>query len=456
MKKVLLSLFIFTGCIVFNAQNISIDKLLSQKSELVKRYDISFKKPNTLLLKMDFNSPEILNKEDVNFLENVEISKVELYYTAFQISESFSQPKLNRARLENLKAILPSVFDDPDIVWVFKGQNDCKDEEQARTYFHGFVITYVSKSAVPDTKREIADIKKIALSDSLGYDSVYTVYQTKLKRKKYKTGYYLPVIKSKRDKGIVYERRGIAKRKTQYAVRVDTVRYGVERHKFVKDKNAMSFVKRNLSDSTIFAVLRRNANWKDIAFVCDVTGSMSAYTTQLMVWYKLNAIGDKVQSFTFFNDGDNKPEWKKKIGKIGGVYQVEAGNYEAVAMVIEKAMLAGGGGDAPENNCEALIGAIKAHPEAKEYVMIADNFANIKDIELMKQINKPVHIILCGTSEFIVNTDYLDLARATKGSIHSIEQDIENLVNINEGQIVTFDHKKYILKQGKFQQLLEM
>jgi hypothetical protein len=88
--------------------------------------------------------------------------------------------------------------------------------------------------------------------------------------------------------------------------------------------------------------------------------------------------------------------------------------------------------------------------------MIADNFANVKDIELMKRINKPVHIIICGTGNFMVNTDYLDLARATKGSIHSVEQDIENLININEGQTIDFDGKKYILQKGKFQQVLNL
>lgn len=124
--------------------------------------------------------------------------------------------------------------------------------------------------------------------------------------------------------------------------------------------------------------------------------------------------------------------------------------------MIQNAMMAGNGGDGPENNCEALLETIKNKPDAKEYVMIADNFANVKDIALMKSINKPVHIIICGTGNFMVNTDYLDLARATKGSIHSVEQDIENLININEGQTIEFDGKKYILQKGKFQQVINM
>lgn len=455
LKQILLLAFIGSQFCLYS-QKVKIEDLLLMKPTYTHKLDVSAGIANSIKLKMDFNSPIIINPTDVNFLKDASILKVELYYTAFQISEKFSQPKLNKERLQNLMKIFPELFNQSFVTWEFKAQNDCKTEQIAKEYFHGFVITYKPKSSAEDMHKEIASINAIVKSDSLGYDSVYTIYKTKLKRKKYKTGYYIPVSKRKAEAGVVYEKRGLFKRKVQYAVRMDTIRTGVQYHKFVKGKNAMSFVKRNLSDSTIFAVLRRHDNWNEMAFVCDVTGSMSAYTTQLLVWYKLNSLSNKINYFTFFNDGDNKSDRKKKIGHTGGIYNIEAGNYEAVALKIQDAMSAGGGGDAPENNCEALIEAIKHKPDAKEYVMIADNFANVKDIELMKSINKPVHIIICGTGNFMVNTDYLDLARATKGSIHSIEQDIENLMNINEGQAVEFDGKKYILQNGKFIQQLSL
>ena len=431
-------------------QKVKIEDLLLIKPTYAKKYNEHKGIGNVVKLKMDFNSPIILNFEDVNFLKDVSVLKVELYYTAFQVSETFSQPKLNKERIQNLKKIFPELFNQSFVTWEFKAQNECKTDKDAREYFHGFVITYISKTTKEDTDHEIIGINKLIKSDSLGYDSVYTVYKTNFKRKKSKTGNYLPTSKRKLKKGIVYEKRSLFKRKKQYEIRVDTVRVGVQFHKFVRGKNAMSFVKRNLGDSTIFAVLRRHQRWNEIAFVCDVTGSMSAYTTQLLIWYKLNCMTNSIRNFTFFNDGDNKADKKKKIGSTGGIYSIDAGNYEAVEIMIQNAMKAGNGGDGPENNCEALIETIKKNPNAKEYVMIADNFANIKDIELIKQINKPVHIIICGTGNFIVNTDYLDLARATKGSLHSIEQDIENLKNVNEGQTITFDGKKYILQNGKF------
>lgn len=451
-------LFVALGVFQLNvySQKINIDDLLLIKQQYVSKLNEETNTGNTLKLQMDFNSPVIINPKDINVLKGLSVLKVELYYTAFQVSNRFDQPKLNRQRLENLKKLLPELFNQTFVVWEFKGQSDCKNDDIARGYFHGFVITYKPKLLLEDTRKEIADIKSVIHSDSLGYDSVYTVYETRLRKKKVKSGYYLPMSTYKKVKGIVYEKKSIFKRQSQMVVKIDTIKRGRQYHKFVKSKNAMSFVKRNLSDSTIFAVLRRNESWKDIAFVCDVTGSMSAYTTELMIWYKLNSLGNRTNYFTFFNDGDAKPEKKKKIGSIGGIYNINAGNYEAVALMIEQAMKAGNGGDAPENNCEALIEAMRKSPDSKEFVMIADNFANVKDIELIKKIQKPVHIIICGTGGFIVNTDYLDLARATGGSIHSLEQDLENLLRVNEGQTLNFGGHNYVLRNGKFQKALNI
>ncbi len=456
MKKLFTFLsFIFITFSLFS-QKLKIDDLLLIKPTYIHKFKEDISIYQRLKLKMDFNSPEITNQRDISILKDAGILKVELYYTAFQISETFSQPKLNRERIQNLKKIFPDLFNQSFVVWEFKAQNDCKTEEEAREYFHGFIITYKPKTSKEDTRKEIVGISKMMKSDSLGYDSVYTVYKKRVRKKNVKTGYYLPVSKRKAEKGITYEKKSVFKRRVQFAIKVDTVRVGKQYHKFIRNKDAMSFVKRNLNDSTVFSVLRRHSNWNEITIVCDVTGSMAPYTTQLLLWYKLNCIGNKINYFTFFNDGDNKPDRKKKIGSTGGIYNIPAGNYDAVEKTIQKAMNSGSGGDAPENNCEALLIAIKNNPHAKEFVMIADNFANIKDFELIKQINKPIHIIICGTNNFIVNTDYLDLARATKGSIHSIEQDIENMVNINEGQILKFEGKKYILEHGKFHQLIDM
>lgn len=46
------------------------------------------------------------------------------------------------------------------------------------------------------------------------------------------------------------------------------------------------------------------------------------------------------------------------------------------------------------------------------FIMIADNNAPIKDITLIKQVTKPVNIILCGVTDKI-HPNYVELAAKT-------------------------------------------
>ena len=226
MKKLFTFLsFIFITFSLFS-QKLKIDDLLLIKPTYVHKFKEDISIYQTLKLKMDFNSPEITNQRDISILKDAGILKVELYYTAFQISETFSQPKLNRERIQNLKKIFPDLFNQSFVVWEFKAQNDCKTEEEAREYFHGFIITYKPKPSKEDTRKEIVGISKMMKSDSLGYDSVYTVYKKRVRKKNVKTGYYLPVSKRKAEKGITYEKKGVFKRRVQFAIKVDTVRVG--------------------------------------------------------------------------------------------------------------------------------------------------------------------------------------------------------------------------------------
>lgn len=104
----------------------------------------------------------------------------------------------------------------------------------------------------------------------------------------------------------------------------------------------------------------------------------------------------------------------------------------------------GGGGDCPENNLEATIEGIRQCPDCEGVVMIADNFATPRDMALVNQIKQPIKIILCG-SQGGINTKYLDLALATNGSIHTMEEDITDLKTLNEKGSIKIGKKKYIL-----------
>lgn len=205
-------------------------------------------------------------------------------------------------------------------------------------------------------------------------------------------------------------------------------------------------------DTTIYNVLNRNKDWKKMLVVTDLTGSMSPFTAQLLVWFKLNEKVNQVEHFVFFNDGDTKNDFDKKIGETGGIYAGKAQNFEEIAALATRTTTNGYGGDDPENNVEALLYGLKACPECEDIIMIADNEATPRDIALITQVNKPVKIILCG-AEKSLNTVYLDLAFQTGGSIHTIEEDIDNLIKVNEGEELKIGREVFTIRNGKFELL---
>lgn len=202
----------------------------------------------------------------------------------------------------------------------------------------------------------------------------------------------------------------------------------------------------------VIKVLDRNKTWKNCLVATDVTGSMYPYLAQFQMWHKLNLDQNAGNhDFIFFNDGDNKPDLIKVNGSVGGLYYIKTSNFEELSVTMKKAMLRGGGGDRPENNVEAVLEGLKKNPSIREVIMIADNFATPRDMELLKQVKVPIHLILCGihTAKGI-NPAYLDLVRKTKGSIHTMTEDLYDLSKLNEGQSVKIDGKTYKLIKGEF------
>ncbi len=205
-----------------------------------------------------------------------------------------------------------------------------------------------------------------------------------------------------------------------------------------------------LPDSTVLKIFDRHKNWKNLLVVADLTGSMSPYTAQVMVWLRLNAAKKKAAHFTFFNDGDTKATSEKAIGKTGGIYQSNADDFNKVLDLALLTMENGYGGDEMENDIEAIIAGLDQCKNCTDVVLIADNNANMRDFELIKQINKPVKVVICGSVNNWVNPQYLNLARDTKGSVHTIETDLIDLIKVNEGERIKIGMHEYIIKDGQF------
>ena len=229
-----------------------------------------------------------------------------------------------------------------------------------------------------------------------------------------------------------------------------TSRLGGERSAELADVKLLLSGKETAKDSTILRILNRNKDWKEMLIVADMTGSMTPYIAELLLWVKLNAKAKASEVFCVFNDGDNKLTVDKEIGTTGGIYGTDSQELDSIVSVMGLTMEKGWGGDSPENDIEAVLYGIEKYPQFKEVVLIADNFGVPRDMALLSKINVPIRVIVCGTKKKPVEPIYLDLAKQTGGSVHTIEEDLRSLVKLSEGESITIGDGIYEVRKGRF------
>jgi len=204
------------------------------------------------------------------------------------------------------------------------------------------------------------------------------------------------------------------------------------------------------------AVLYRlRERWKNKMIVTDLTGSMSPYMDQVILWHALQLVQGENNRYLFFNDGDRTPDDQKVVGKTGGLYYTE---HYVLDSLLEKMRLTaqnGSGGDGPENDVEALLASVPRLRGLDELVLVADNYSDCRDIGLLEKLRVPIHVVLCGTSQG-VNEQYLEIACHTGGSIHTIEQDIEDLAQLADGATISIGAYQYKVSRGKFIKVTRM
>ena len=206
-------------------------------------------------------------------------------------------------------------------------------------------------------------------------------------------------------------------------------------------------------DSVVFKIMERNKKkWKNVLIVSDWTGSIYPYSSQILNWHKLNIKNNinPIKHFVFFNDGDGKTDKEKKVGETGGIYFTKTSDLAHVLEVMTLALQNGSGGDVPENDIEAILAGIEKYTDIDEIVLIADNNSPIRDIKLTPKVTKPVRVILCGVENGRVNPQYVNLAKYTKGSLHTIEEDIDNLASMQPNDILKIGSRIFRLKPNGF------
>ena len=143
--------------------------------------------------------------------------------------------------------------------------------------------------------------------------------------------------------------------------------------------------------------------------------------------------------FTFFNDGDDKPTRKKKIGSTGGIYTTFA--ISRMDDLIAETMRKGSGGERPESDIEALL-----HTQGKDTIcdvilLIGDNYSEVRDVELLPTLNKRVNVLICSVKGSI-RPEYLLIAKNTGGYLLYNGERI-NIQSVRAGQILSVGSYQY-------------
>ncbi|HEU4717013.1 MAG TPA: hypothetical protein VFU15_04240 [Bacteroidia bacterium] len=432
-----------------------------------------------IALETPFASADFLEPQLAAMAKGKVIEKIQLVYTTYRESPSFDQHGLNYRRLVNLRKILPDAFTNPLTEWELVPQTGASSPEVGRTYFHGFVIYFRPASSPGLIKDELhmldslfnpaaltggssprdssgsphveyppsdtAGLKTITLPDGSTVVRDHDIPEDSLRFFLKPSCETCAIVNAKyadsTHKNIIaWEQHGDHRMKRTWKL---------EEHRGVPTYYT-GFADVNLHDpdSVITSTFRRN-KWKNMIVVCDITGSMSPYTAQLFSWIPGAVAQGDCAGFVFFNDGDRKSNSQKVVGKTGGIYSTNVMRFDSIYALARKAMQGGDGGDTPENNIEALIYAINKMNPQGDIVLIADNFASPRDLELVDKVNRPVHVILCG-ARASVNPDYLFIARVTGGSVHTVTQDITNLSQMQEGEEVEIGRQHFLLHDDHF------
>jgi len=392
----LFTLFIFTLVGISPAMANSLNENLFNETLVKNRYslveEVSIKK---IVIPFEYNTA-ISNIERLSLLKLPYRNILKIEYVYSENHDISHQNKLNNQRLDSLNSLfrnrLNRIYKNTELITIIQTQ-----KEDRRELFNGFVISFEENSR----------------SNNKLFDQI---------------------INSEPQN----------KKATRSCFNLDTLQeYGYVLPHIQADYSGYEY-------KTITKVLNRNKEWNDKLIIVDVTGSMTPYIAQYLLWLKLNFNEKQKQNYVFFNDGNGYKQRKKVIGSTGGLYFTQNNlGYDHVITTINQAILNGNCNyEIKENDIEAVIGGINKFPSSKSIILIADNNAPPRDIKLIKGLNLPVKVILCGTNNGAIQEQYLDLAFKTKGSLHTIENDLEDIFEKKEGTEFEFFGTNYQIKGG--------
>ncbi|MDN5202909.1 hypothetical protein QQ008_16080 [Fulvivirgaceae bacterium BMA10] len=376
----------------------------AEKKDIAK-YEI--KSDRAILVPMKYGYPDH-ERDLASIIESQDVVRIELVYTDHPDGRIFEG--LNKNRIGTLESLLPGLKSNNNIEWSLLRQTGARTKSQAESYFHGFVIHLKNKT--PDSK-------------------------------------------SNMDSGSTNSRASISFLSPKNFNELNSEPLNFDTY-LVELKIRNELMNRLISeDSTTYKVLDRNIEkWKNAVVVCDWTTSMFKYGTQVMTWLSEHEGADNIKGFVFFNDCDVDGMPLKESDKKGGMYYTSSTNTGKVFKTMVKAIRKGSKNeDLVENDAEAIAFAYEQFPDVDEIILIADNVSPVRNLKFIADLPKPVKIIVCGTTlkdEVAIQPHYFTIARRTNGSIHTIEDDLEDVKRIKEETWIKIGERYFVYKDMKF------
>ncbi len=420
---------------------------VAKKFVTTEVYEYDLPTENAIVLNNGFRKHGFENANEwLKIKDSVHIEKVQIVFSKYPIRNGVYN-EIYPLLFNRIKATInldPNLNRD-DIVWERVWQTHCENNDQVNEIYHGVVIHHITPKKTPKIKQETGPIVEQIVKPKDPVNEIPTVNEeqkmspiveymlnhpsTPETLKKRVSN--LPPDEAEEEVLEYFQNRSASSLDGPITDPMVQLNYMFELEKFARQFPS--------PDSAVSAVLTRHPEWEEKIVINDWTGSMYGYGSQVVLWHLMNLERSGITTLTLFNDGDNKSTSQKKIGKTGGIYSADANSPKDVLDLFNSVMSAGGGGDGPENDIEAILEAIENSPNG-EVILIADNSACVRDISLADQIDRPVRVILCGykPSEG-VNPDYVYLASAAGGGIYTIEEDLEQLnANLDENGVLNY------------------
>jgi hypothetical protein len=442
--------------------------LIADKMETIEVFEYEKGKKNRVFLKNGFRQSSFLNANEwTTIRDTVEILSVEIVYSKYPIRGGVYN-EIYPLLFNRIKATLAMdpKLNNHSINWIKVQQTNCTDNAQVDGLFHGVVIHYKLKEPEIDIIEAVVELAETPIDRGTRLERLNSERdQIKEQEEQFEetnasVDFILnsPLLPDSIKESLKTKPLDVQLRYLENYFKEAEIQENDPENEDLANLQFLNQVNLFLQDfpnvePVIMKVLDRHPEWRNKIVINDWTGSMYSYGAQVVEWHLMNLDSSGISTVTLFNDGDNKSTKKKKIGSTGGIYTEKTSNLEELIGLFAKVMANGGGGDGPENDIEAILEAIDRQPKSSEIILIADNRACVRDIELAERIDRPVRIILCGYDPADgVNAHYVYLAKKTSGGIYTIQDDIEDMqVTLGErGNISDYQDERIRLKSPQF------